>query len=691
MAGKKLERRIFLKYCAATAIGSGLLANPINLLANDTEKHKKEKFKLSKPRWNIYDNGTYDLISNEIILRNCRPAIDGQGVMPKNVFLGDSPKGKRIVYELPGGFLMLDLKTDNDSISIGAEFSGFSQAPRWFSPISQAEVFGVDNFYKQGFGTNGPSGIYPLPGQELSGTILNQSHDSFMTFAFLGKEETIAIGNLDHHDFQQRFTIYNHQHIGGMENKQIMGNQVFFESGILLDKIHIEKEYIKLPELHFFTGNKPLETFRELAWRMSEVNEARKDSTTSYHWIASPATSDQNCSETLKKQLNYVKQNKLPMHSFCIKNYCIEGDWLEPNRNWPGGLDNAAREIFKDGFRAGISIAPLRISDQSKIFKNHQDWIIKNKNGQIIPEETCKGETFYALDATHPGVLKYISRVFKTLVKMGYIFYETTHLSYAYKDSNLVKREEPGRTDTQIFRNICQLIRTEIGPGSLWMANQTPYAPLIGFADIVKISDHQNTALESKTLRNILQESWYSHYFNNLFWQNSPGEIVLSGENKLSKDECLSLMRWAAILGGAVGTCDDMTQWTDEQLRQFRFLEPSKRPKNAYLPFWPNNENIKVAVRIYKADRSWGLLFVNDSMERQNKIFLLHNLIEKEEAYVFSWDESQQPLGNQNQLSVTLQPGQSKLFYLTERNQAPHPLLTLGGEIANENSATAYN
>ena len=40
--------------------------------------------------------------------------------MPKNVFLGDSPKGKRIVYELPGGFLMLDLKTNKDSISIGA-------------------------------------------------------------------------------------------------------------------------------------------------------------------------------------------------------------------------------------------------------------------------------------------------------------------------------------------------------------------------------------------------------------------------------------------------------------------------------------------------------------------------------------------------------------------------------------------
>ena len=86
------------------------------------------------------------MISREIILRNCRPAINGQGVMPKNVFLGDSPKGKKIVYELPEGFLMLDLKTYDDFLSIGAEFSGFSQSPRWFSLFLRRKYLGLISF-----------------------------------------------------------------------------------------------------------------------------------------------------------------------------------------------------------------------------------------------------------------------------------------------------------------------------------------------------------------------------------------------------------------------------------------------------------------------------------------------------------------------------------------------------------------
>lgn len=130
MNGNKLERRRFLQLCRATALGGALQLGPARLFANHSENKKNRKFKLSKPQWIIYENGSFDLISKEIVLKNCRPSIDGQTVMSNNVFLGDSPKGKRIVYELLGGFLMLDLKTDKDSISIVPELSGFSRTRR---------------------------------------------------------------------------------------------------------------------------------------------------------------------------------------------------------------------------------------------------------------------------------------------------------------------------------------------------------------------------------------------------------------------------------------------------------------------------------------------------------------------------------------------------------------------------------
>jgi len=683
MAGNNLERRLFLKYCAATAVGSSLIYNPMALLADESDKRKKEKFKLSIPRWIIYDNGSYDLISKEIILRNCRPAINGQGVMPKNVFLGDSPKGKRIVYELPGGFLMLDLKTNKNSVSIGAEFSGFSQTPRWFYPISQAQVFGVNHFFKQGYGTDGPCGIYSLPGIETDDSKI-ECYDSFMSFGFLGKEETIAIGNIDHSDFHQRFSIYNRRH--SKENYNLNDeNQVFFESGILLDETRIDNEYIKLPELHFFTGNRPLETFNQLAWETSEKINSRKNTPSSYHWILSPKK-DEECKDILKKQLEYVKANNVKLHTMCVKGYCIEGDWLEPEKDWTGGLDNAARMIYKEGFRAGISLAPFRISNKSKIFKNHQDWIIKDNYNNNVPEEIHEDECFYALDLTNQGVQKYISRVFKSLRKMGFIFYELTHLHYGIKDSNLVNRKIHGNSNIQIFRDTCQLIRDEIGAGSLWMANQTPYAPVIGFADIVKTSSGDSLENNTITFSNIIQESWYSYYFNNIYWQNSPGEITFNDNNFFNEDERLSLMRWAAILGGAVGTSDDMTTWDEDQLEQFRFLEPDQRPQNAYLPFWPDKAKMKVAVREYKNKKSWGVLIVNDTDKQQDESYSLEDIIERESAYVFAWDKTKLNFGEQNHLSITLSPGESNLFYLSEINEAPHPLLTISGELQKNSS-----
>jgi hypothetical protein len=684
MLGDKLERRTFLKYCTATAIGSSLMVNPLDIFSNnDTSKVKREKFKLSKPRWVIYDNGTYDLISDEIVLLNCRPSINGQGVMPKNVFLGDSPKGKRIVYELPGGFLMLDLKTNKDTISIGTEFSGFSKAPRWFYPISQAEVFGVDHFFKQGYGTNGTSGIFPILGEvKASSKLLNFSHDSFMTFGFMGKEETMAIGNLDGSNFLQRFTLYNRAHSNGLQNKETSENKVFFEAAMLLDETNIENEYIKLPELHFVTGNRPFETFQELAWRTCETMEARLGTTTSYHWISSATTHSPTCCQNLKDQIEFVKKNALPLHTFCIRNYCIEGDWLEPNKSWTGGLDNAARTIFKDGYRAGISISPFRISEESKIFKTHKDWLVRNNNNDIKVEEIIKGENFYALDASHPGVQKYISKVFKTLRKMGYIFFETPHLEYGLQDSYLTQREVQGKSSVQIFREICSIIRTEIGPGSLWMADQTPYSPLIGFADIVQLNNLGNREWNNEKLKSYIRESWYSHYFNNIYWQNYLGEIEFNNQNGLSETQQQSLALWTSMLGGAVGTSDDITNWTSKQQKLFQFLEPSKRQQSAELPFWPNIDEIKVAVRTYKNLKSWSVLFFNDKDETIHKEFTIQSLIEKEEAYVFLWDKKGISYGEQFEITVSLNPYQSMLFYLSEKNEGPDSDLCLGGALA---------
>ncbi len=688
MPGNNLKRRSFLQFCGVAAVGSTILS-PLRLMGS-APGEGEQPFRLTKPRWIIYDNGNYDLISSEIILKNCCPAIDGQTVMPKNVFLGDSPRGRRIIYELSGGFLMLDLKTNPDSLSIGTEFSGFSKAPRWFYPISQAEVFGVHQFFRQGYGSGGPSGVFPVLPASLkketnSPSSLYWSYDSYMTFALMGEKETIAIGNIDHRDFLHRSALYNRFHHRGLRGEKTGDEHIFFEAAMLLNQTRIENEYVKLPDLHFFTGNKPFETLQTLAWRINEKTRARQGTPTSFHLISGPSPSSSFSFEQLKNHIDYLTglNPALPVHTVSVsKGYCIPGDWLEPHENWPGGLDRAARQIFRHGYRAGIWTAPFIVSAESQLYRQHPNWVIKDFNGEPLPEKVDEEGLFYALDLSHSAVKRYLSRVFRTLRKMGFIFFETGYLESGLKDSFRVRRASPGKSSVQVLRDALQIIRDEIGEGSLWMASQTVYAPVTGFADIVKLGNACHRGWHKSGITDWINEAYYSQYFNHILWQNNPGELHFSGNSLLTEEEQKSLALWTGMLGGSVGGVTYLRKWNQKQLAFFRFLEPSHRPQSARFPFWPSAEEIKVAVRYYVSFRSWAVLFLNDKEEAVQKKYSISSLVGLEGAYVFDWEPGYSlDYGYFSQISVNLQPHQSQLVWVSLKRIPPPEELTLGGNI----------
>lgn len=688
MPANELSRRSFISLCGNAAAGT-VLTNRVELFADN----EQDPFKLLRSRWIIYENGSYDLISKEIILKNCRPAINGQTVMSRNVFLGDSPKGIRIVYELSGGFLMLDLQTNEDSLSIGTEFSGLSQAPRWFYPISQAQVFGVGSFFRQGLGTGGPSGIYPVI-NELSktrnqkGLWQNWSVDSYLSFAFFGKNETIAVGTQDHKDFLQRSTIYNHTHRTRLQDEEEYEENIFFEAAMQLDQSKIKNEYIKLPNLYFYTGNKPYETLKELAVRTANKSEARKSSLTSYHWISKSNDTEIYSFEKLKKQINFLteKHPLLPVQTIVInKGYCVAGDWLEPDENWPGGLENAAREIFKHGYRAGIWIAPFVVSNRSNLIKKHPEWLIKNSEGRVKLEMANENETFYTIDPSNEGVKKYLKTVFQSLRKMGFIFYEMDYLEWGLKDSKTVKMDSQDRSSVQILREALDIIRQEIGYGSLVMADNTAFQPVIGFADIVKTSSSCDAGWNDAGVKNMVRETYFTQYFNNILWQNNPGEINIIDNQTFSEDEKISLALWKAFLGGAVCCSDDFTKMTTEQLEFFRFLEPAKLIQNIRFPYWPSVTEIKVAVRYYNSYNSWGILFFNDKDISVSKSFSVNELTESDTLYVFNWKPGFIiPFGSMSNVNIDLMPHQSRLLWLSQSNDPPPKSLTLGGRISEQ-------
>ncbi|WP_321288633.1 glycoside hydrolase family 36 protein [uncultured Sunxiuqinia sp.] len=689
MTKKAIERRNFLKLLG-TGIGS-LLTLPY--YANAFEHPAaidRDRFKIDKPQWILHNDGTFDLVAGRISLQNCRPTIDGQSIFVRNTFMGDSPKGKRIIYELDRGFVMLDLKVNSGSISIGAELSGMPRAPYWFCPLGEATINGVEHFFKQGQGFGGPTGLYEFqkPSQEEFGNELGEqawSYDSYLTTGLISAEnDTIVVGTFEHNDFVQKSTLYNRPHRRGIVDRYPDVESIFFETGFVTERIPLKDDFIKLPDIYIYYGNKPYETLQHLAWNISENMDARKDSKTSYHWDSFNEFQHDFDHEKLTKLLTSLESidPEILLDTILINDgYAIHGDWLDTNDKWPKGLEPAARDIFQRRYRAGIWVAPFMVSEESKVFKRHKDWLIRDKEGIPIPEWNFKEGKHYALDGSHPEVKRYIQKVFRTFRKMGFTFYKTEFMDWGHKPSVGIQRYDKTKTSVQIFTEILNIIREEIGAGSFWLSGTSPYAPMIGYVDAMRIANSINCEWEQNGVGNMLQESYNCQYFNNVFWQNDPDVISLRNINcNLTDTEKTSLAHWNGILGGVVSISDRFSSLTDEQLETWRLLLPHERPQSATLPYWGQNKTCKVALRRYRSPKAWGLLIFNDTEETVTENFVFSEINEESSNWVYEWTLGESMgLGNLNEITVTLQKHESKLFYLSDGNDSPSEDLSISG------------
>ena len=689
MTKKTIERRNFLKL-VGTGIGSLLMIPNYSNAFEYSNSSDKQRFKIGKPQWILHNDGTFDLIAGSIRLKNCRPTIDGQSIFVRNTFMGDSPKGKRIIYELDRGFVMLDLKVNSGSISIGAELSGMQQAPYLFCPLGEAVVDGVKRFFKQGKGFGGPTGLYEFhkpTAQEFGNNPGEQawSYDSYLTTGLISTEnEALAFGAYEHKDFTQKSTIYNRPHRRGLVDRYPDVEPILFETGFVTENIPLKDDFIKLPDIYIFYGNKPYETLQHLAWNISENLEARKDSKTSYHWCSFNEFKHDFSYEHLTKLLTELDDidPQIPLDTILIDDgYCDHGDWLEPNDKWPKGMETAARDIFQRRFRAGIWVAPFMVDEKSKVFKRHKNWLIRDLEGNPIPEWDFPEGTHYALDGSHPDVQRYIQKVFRAYRKMGFTFYKTEFMDWGLKPTVGIDRFDKTKTSVQIFTEVLDIIRLEIGAGSFWLSGTSPYASMIGYVDAMRIANSIDCQWQNSGTGNMLQESYNTQYFNNVFWQNDPDVISLRHENcDLTSEEKKSLACWNGILGGVVSTSDRFSSWDEEQLEFWRLLMPQERPQSATLPYWGLEKKCKVALRRYRSPKAWGLLIFNDSEETVTENFIFLEINEENNNWVYEWNLGESiGLGNLSEITVTLQKHESKLFYLTDGNNNPPTDLTISG------------
>jgi len=682
-----MNRRNFVKIGSAGLAGLGMAEN---LLAETFSKFAGLPNQTLPSSWSINNDGTFNLHSGSISISNCYPLIDGIAIKPSATKIEKTAQGGIITYTTSSGTISIELLKSNASLSMNSSLNGYATAPHWFYPMGQGIISGANRTFKQGLGFGGPSGLFPLqtPPLKRESSQDNEQwlHESYLCSGFLSENhETLVIGTYNHKNYLQRSSVYNRQFRRGLINRHLEKNNIHFDLGYALEEVK-GRNSITIPEIHFLNGNNPLETFKSFTQNIAQQYQITKLKEPRYMWCSWYEHESRYNIENLNDLIAGLKTVKPALPIQCIQiddGYCTLGDWLINSDKFPQGLEHMFKTITNAGYQAGIWVGAFMVSGNSKLFKEHSDWMIKSLDG-TIHVEWDKGEgpenKTYVLDTSHPDAMNYIRQVFRQFKKWGVSYYKTDFMDWGLKDSTLYKRHTPGKTSVEYFIDTMKTIREEIGQDSFWLACISPYTPFIGFADAMRISNDV-WSFNKGSAGNLIEESTAGAYFNNILWMNDPDTLFLRHYNSEFNDaERMSLAIWDAMTCNMVITSDRFHVIKPEMLNLFRFIQPPKIHMQPEFPYWNKNSSYEVVVKRHTNEKSFAVMFLNYKGSEEPVNYKISDILGIDQAYFFDWEpRKSNALGLKNSIELNLKPNESKLFYVNIENVAPSVNLGLSG------------
>ena len=134
------------------------------------------------------------------------------------------------------------------------------------------------------------------------------------------------------------------------------------------------------------------------------------------------------------------------------------GDWLETGKSFGGDIKAVLRDIRERGFEPAIWVAPFVASPQSKLFREHPDWFIKDADGKPLRSDKVgfggwRLGPWYALDGTHPEAQRFLEHTFRvmreewgcTYFKLDANYWGTLHRGHFQRSQGDAHRGLPPR------------------------------------------------------------------------------------------------------------------------------------------------------------------------------------------------------------------------------------------------------
>jgi alpha-galactosidase len=208
------------------------------------------------------------------------------------------------------------------------------------------------------------------------------------------------------------------------------------------------------------------------------------------------------------------------------------GDWLVPGKAF-NDMEQLCLKIKEKGFEPAIWVAPFIAEKDSALFKEHQDWFIKDENDRPLPSNEIsfggwRRGPWYMLDGTNPEARKYLVHVFKTMR-------EKWGCKYFKLDANMWGAIPGGQrylkeaTKVEAYRMGMEAVLEGAGEDSFLLGCNAPMWPSLGTVHGMRITGDIKRTWDK--FKKLAQEGFYRNWQHNRLWINDPDCIVLENRN----------------------------------------------------------------------------------------------------------------------------------------------------------------
>lgn len=268
------------------------------------------------------------------------------------------------------------------------------------------------------------------------------------------------------------------------------------------------------------------------------------------------------------------------------------GDWLSiDGKKFPHGMKYIADRIHEKGMKAGLWLAPLGAQYQSKVAKEHPEWLIKDKFGKPVKCGMNWGG-FYGIDINNPEAREYVRHFFDVVLnEWGY---DMVKLDFLYAASIV-----PGynKSRGQLMCEAMDFIRECVGD-KLILGCGVPLAPAFGKVDYCRIGAdmglnwNKNFGIhrEDVSTRAALGNSIFRRGLDGRAFLNDPDVFLLRDNNmKMTLPQRKIIANINRIFGSLLFISDNVDEYDDEKMQTLLKMFNSKKPELITAEFVTND------------------------------------------------------------------------------------------------------